>query len=77
MDDDTLKFKDRLFIPHVGILWSELLEEFHNSRFTVHPRGMKMYSDIKQLYWWPRFKRDIVEFIAQCLVFHQVKAEHL
>ena len=68
MDDDTLKFKDRLCIPHVGGLRRELLEEFQNSRFTVHPEGMKMYSDMKQLYWWPGFKRDIAEFIAQCLV---------
>ena len=31
---------------------------------------------MKQLYWWPRLKRDIAEFIAQCLVCQQVKAEH-
>ena len=76
MDDNTLKFKDRLCIPHVGGLRKELLEEFHNSIFTVHPGGMKMYSDMKQLYSWPGFKRDIAEFIAQCLVCQQVKVEH-
>ena len=59
IDDDTLKFKDRLCIPHVGGLRRELLEELHNSKFTVHPRGTKMYSDMKQLYWWQGFKRDI------------------
>ena len=62
--DDTLKFKDRLCIPHVGGLRRELLEEFHNSIFTIHPVGKKMYSDMKQLYWWSGFKRDIAEFIA-------------
>ena len=76
MDDDTLKFRGRLFIPHVGGLRRELLEEFHNSRFIVHPGGTKMYSDMKQLYWWPGFKRDIVEFMEKCLVCQQVKAEH-
>ena len=39
MDDDTLKFKIRLCIPHVGGLRRELLKDFHNSRFTVHPEG--------------------------------------
>ena len=68
LDDDTLKFKDRLCIPHVGGLTRELLEEFHNSRFIVHHGGIKMYSDMKHLYWWPGFKRDIAKFIAQCLV---------
>ena len=76
MDDDTLKFKNKLCIPHVGGLRRELLEDFHNSRFTVHHREMKMYRDMKQLYWWPRLKRDIAEFIAQFLVFQQVKAKH-
>ena len=76
MDDDSLKLKDRLCIPHVGGLRRELLEEFHNSIFTVHPGGTKMYSDMKQLYWWSGFKRDIAEFIAQRLVFQQVKAKH-
>ena len=35
-----------------------------------------MYSDMKQLYCWLGFKCDIAEFIAQCLVCQQVKAEH-
>ena len=51
MDDDTLKFKNRLCIPHVGGLRRELLKDFHNSRFTIHPGGTKMYSDMKQMYW--------------------------
>ena len=73
IDDDTLKFKNRLCIPHIGGLRRELLKEFHNSRYTVHPRGTKMYSDMKKLYWWLGLKSDITEFIAQCLVFQQVK----
>ena len=51
MYDDTLKFKNRLCIPHAGGLRRELLKDFHNSRFTIHPRGTKMYGDMKQLYW--------------------------
>ena len=76
MDDDTLKFKDKLCIPHIGGLRRELLEEFHNSNFTIHPGGTKMYSDMKKLYWCPGFKRDIAEFITQCLVCQQMKAKH-
>ena len=64
MDDDTLKFKNRLCIPHIGGLRRDLLKDFHNPRFIVHLGGTKMYSDMKQLYWWPRLKCDIAEFIA-------------
>ena len=73
MNDNTLKFKNRLCIPHVGGLREELIKGFHNSRFTVHPGGTNMYNDMQQLYWWHGLKCDIVEFIAQCLVCQQVK----
>ena len=39
MDNDTLKFKNRMCIPHVEGLIRELLKDFHNSRFTVHLGG--------------------------------------
>ena len=35
-----------------------------------------MYSDMKQLYWCPGLKCDIVKFIAQCFIFQQVKDKH-
>ena len=63
-------------IPHVEGLRRELLNDFPNSKFTVHPKGTKIYSDMKQLDWWSKLKRDIAEFITQCLVCQQVKVEH-
>ena len=36
-----------------------------------------MYQDLKQLYWWEGMKKDVSDFVSQCLVFQQVKAEHL
>ncbi|RVW60596.1 Retrovirus-related Pol polyprotein from transposon 297 [Vitis vinifera] len=36
----------------------------------------KMYKDLRQNYWWSGMKRDIAQFVAQCLVCQQVKAEH-
>ncbi|RVW93539.1 Transposon Ty3-G Gag-Pol polyprotein [Vitis vinifera] len=35
-----------------------------------------MYKDLRQNYWWSGMKRDIAQFVAQCLVCQQVKAEH-
>ncbi|RVX22738.1 Retrovirus-related Pol polyprotein from transposon 17.6 [Vitis vinifera] len=54
----------------------ELLEEAHCSKFAIHPGGTKMYKDLRQNYWWSGMKRDIAQFVAQCLVCQQVKAEH-
>ena len=34
-----------------------------------------MYKDLRQNYWWSGMKRDIAQFVAQCLVCQQVKVE--
>ena len=33
-------------------LKKKLLFEAHNTVYTMHPGGNKMYQDLKQHYWW-------------------------
>ena len=75
-DDGVLRFRTRLCVPNDGDLRREILEEAHYSRLAIHPGGTKMYKDLRQNYWWSEMKRDIAQFVAQCLVCQQVKAEH-
>ncbi|RVW37560.1 hypothetical protein CK203_073903 [Vitis vinifera] len=75
-DDGILRFRTRLCVPNDGDLRRELLEEAHCSRLAIHPGGTKMYKDLRHNYWWSGMKRDIAQFVAQCLVCQQVKAEH-
>ena len=35
-----------------------------------------MYNELKHNYWWAYVKRDIAQFVTQCLVCQQVKLEH-
>ncbi|XP_070035440.1 uncharacterized protein [Nicotiana tomentosiformis] len=35
----------------------------------------KMYHDSRGIYWWDEMKKDIAEFVAQCLNYQQVKIE--
>jgi hypothetical protein len=41
-----------------------------------HPGYQKMITTVRQLYYWPRMKQDIVEYISKCLECQQVKVEH-
>ncbi|RVW16032.1 Transposon Tf2-12 polyprotein [Vitis vinifera] len=75
-DDEILRFGTRLCVPNDEDLRRELLEEAHCSKFAIHPGGTKMYKDLRQNYWWSGMKHDIAQFVAQCLVCQQVKAEH-
>ena len=72
----SLYFHNRLCVPDDKELKKKLLFEAHNTIFTMHPRGNKMYQNMKQYYWWRGMKMDISEYVSKCLTCQQVKAEH-
>ena len=72
----SLYFQHRLCVPDDKELKQKLLFEAHNTGFTMHPGGNKMYQDLKQFYWWKGMKRDVTEYVSKCLTCQQVKAEH-
>ena len=43
-----LKFWDRIYIPQKVGVREEILEEAHKSKYTIHPRAIKMYQDSKK-----------------------------
>lgn len=76
-DDGLLRMGDtRIVIPNDEELRSDILDEAHTTRYTIHPGSTKMYQDLKKKFWWQGMKRDIAEYVAQCHVCQQVKAEH-
>ena len=81
-EDGSLYFQDRLCVPCDKELKKKLLFAAHklfaahNTVFTMHPGGNKMYQDLKQQYWWKGMKRDVTEYVSKCLTRQQVKAEH-
>ncbi|XP_070043151.1 uncharacterized protein [Nicotiana tomentosiformis] len=66
-DDGVLRMPGRICVPNVGGLKELILEEAHNSRYSIHRGAAKMYQDLRQHYWWRRMKKDIVGFVAWCL----------
>ena len=48
----SLYFQNRLCVSDDKELKKKLLSEAHNTVFTMHPGGNKMYQDLKQFYWW-------------------------
>ena len=72
----SLYFQNRLCVPDDKELRKKLLFEAHNTVFTMHPGGNKMYQDLKQFYWWKSMKSGMTEYVSKCLTCQQVKAEH-
>jgi hypothetical protein len=65
-DEGVLWYKGRICMPNVRELKDKILHEGHESDYSIHPGGNKMYHDLKATYWWYGMKRDVVEYVAIC-----------
>ncbi|XP_017976424.1 PREDICTED: uncharacterized protein LOC108661940 [Theobroma cacao] len=74
--DGLLRYEARLYMPDSDGLRREILDEVHMAVYVVHLRATKMYQDLREVYWWERLKKDVIEFVSKYLVCQQVKAEH-
>ena len=74
--DGILRFNSRIWVPNVQELKREILQEAHQSRYSIHPGNTKMYRDLKEYYWWPNMKKEIALWVNRCLTCQRVKAEH-
>ena len=72
----SVRFKGRLCVLKDVELRNELLADAHRVKYTIHPGNTKMYQDLKRQFWWSGMKRDIAQFVANCQICQQVKAEH-
>jgi hypothetical protein len=63
-DKGVLWYKGRICVTNVKELKAKILHEAHESAYSIHPGGNKMYHDLKTTYWWYGMKRDMAEYIA-------------
>ena len=75
-EDGVLYYKDQVCVPDDNALRKAILEEAHSGSFAIHLDSTKMYQDLKMSLWWSGMKRDVSEFVTECLVYQRVKAEH-
>jgi len=75
-ENSVLMFRDRVCVSDVLELKKQILDEGHRSSLSIHPGATKMYHDLKMLFWWPRMKKEITEFVYACLVCQKSKIEH-
>ncbi|GKC51073.1 putative reverse transcriptase domain-containing protein [Tanacetum coccineum] len=61
---------------HVGGVRTIIMDEAHKTMYSVHPGADKMYHDLRDIYWWPRMKRDIATYVSKCLTCSKVKGEY-
>ncbi|KAK8954132.1 hypothetical protein KSP39_PZI001653 [Platanthera zijinensis] len=74
--NELLLMNGRLCVPNINNLRKDILYEAHNTPYSIHPGRTKMYHDLKEDFWWPGMKKDIIAYILSCHICQLVKAEH-
>ncbi|KAH0679067.1 hypothetical protein KY284_020152 [Solanum tuberosum] len=69
-------YQGRLCVPRVDELQERIMGEDHSSRYSIHPGSIKMYRDLREVYWWNGMKKGIDEFVVKSPNCQQVKVEH-
>jgi len=69
-------FRKRICVPDVDHLHEKILQEAHDSAYSIHPSSTKMYQDLKERYWWYGMKRDVAAHVVLCDLCQRVKVEH-
>ncbi|GJZ62120.1 reverse transcriptase domain-containing protein [Tanacetum coccineum] len=67
---------NRIWVPLTGEVRTLIMDKAHKSKYSVHPGANKMYYDLRDMYWWPRVKKDIDLYVSKCLTCSKIKAEH-
>ena len=58
-NDKIFCYNNHFWIPQKGGVRERVMSEAHNSRYSIHLGGVKMYHDLKEQYWWPGMKKDV------------------
>lgn len=66
----------RTIIPNDDELRRQILDETHQTRYTVQPHNNKMYQDLKMKFRRCGMKHNVAKNVAQCPSCQLVKDEH-
>ena len=64
-EHDTLWFEDLVYVPNNVKIRKLILQEAHDSPYSIHPGNTKMYLDLKERFWWTGMKKDIAEYMSE------------
>jgi predicted RNase H-related nuclease YkuK (DUF458 family) len=62
----TMWFWKRIHVPDLDHLCEKILQEAHDSTYSIHFVSTKMYQDLKERYWWYGMKHDVAAHVALC-----------
>ncbi|WVZ96857.1 hypothetical protein U9M48_042440 [Paspalum notatum var. saurae] len=56
---------------------NKIMAALHSNALDGHFGALVTYIRVKKLFAWPKLKKDVYQFVAQCAIFQQTKVERL
>jgi hypothetical protein len=75
-NEEIIMYRGRIYVPNSQELKIVILREMHNVTYVGHLGYQKTIAVVKSQYYWPRMKKEVVDFLVKCLECQKVKVEH-
>lgn len=77
LQDGLIRYKKRLWVGADKSLYTRILNSLHSSAIGGHSGFEVTYKRVKDIFAWPKLKKFVKEFVAQCSVCQQAKSERV
>jgi hypothetical protein len=75
--DGIIKFENRIWLGSLVSLHKEVFAALHSSALGGHSGAPATYFRIKQYFYWPRMKSDILQWVQACAICQQAKPDRV
>lgn len=77
LKDGLIYYKSRIWFSNTAALHIKILQAFHSSPLGGHSRIEATYARVKKLFAWHNLKNSVHDFIKQCTIYQQARAERV
>jgi hypothetical protein len=77
LQDGIIYYKSKIWVGTVSSIQNKILQALHSSPVGGHSGIEATYSRIKKLFAWPHLKQSVKDFVSQCSICQQAKAERV
>jgi Integrase zinc binding domain len=72
-----VRYKGRICVGATRNWRQQLLKEVHDSSAGGHSGATATYHHLKQLFYWPHLKEDVLSYVKSCSICQMTKPEHV
>lgn len=76
LHNGIIRFKGKIMVGTTGNLRTQLLNSLHESSVGGHYGERAAYQRMKLIFYWPRMKQEITDYIKKCSICQKNKSEN-